>query len=202
MRSKLVIVASLTGGLILASVAGCNSGTPTAAPTSSPSITTTSAPKSEISVPLNLDAFAANTCAALTDSQIAPYVGVPRGKSQESSSNGPVCSVLAQDYGGPTLAVGLANVATPTEELLYESATNYPWRQKIGPIQGYPAINASRATNSQQGDCATNVAVNATQSLHIEFTQTNPSGANYATPCSVTDALMVDLVQSVKSGGS
>ena len=200
MRSKFVV--AVVAGLTLVLTTGCNSDAPPASSLSGSTTTTTQAPKSEISAPLNLNGFAANTCAGLTDAQVAPYVGTPRGKSQQSSSNGPVCAVLAQDYGGPSLGVGLANIATPTEELLYESAQNYPWRQKISPIQGYPAINAAQASNSQQGDCATNVAVNATQSLHIEFTQTNPSGQNYTTPCSVTNTLMADLLQNIKSGGS
>jgi hypothetical protein len=94
------------------------------------------------------------------------------------------------------------NIATPTEELLYESASTLPWRQKISPIAGYPAIDAAQAPNSQQGDCATNVAVNQTQSLHIEFTQVYSSAQNYTTPCVVTEALMAELIQNVKSGGS
>jgi hypothetical protein len=138
----------------------------------------------------------------LTDSVVSTYVGTPRGKKQQSSTNGPICAVLGQSYDSPSLGVGVTNIATPTEELLYESDHNYPWRQKISPIAGYPAVDASQAASSQQGDCATRAAVNATQSLYIQFTQTNPSGQNYTTPCSVTEALMAELIQNLKAGGA
>jgi hypothetical protein len=113
-----------------------------------------------------------------------------------------VCAVLGQNFDSPGLGVGVVNIGTPTEELLYESAQNAPWRQKINPIDGYPAIDAAQAPSSREGDCATDAAVNENQSLHVEFTQTNSAGSNYTTPCVVAEALMAELIQNIKSGGS
>jgi hypothetical protein len=111
-----------------------------------------------------------------------------------------VCAVLAQTNSGPVLGVGIVNIAAPTQELLYGTTSNYPWRQKISPIAGYPSVDASEAPTSQQGDCTTDVAVNATQGLHIQFTASDQSDPNYAKPCVVSEALMAELIQNIKSG--
>ncbi len=192
--------AALAGSLLLAGLAGCNSGTTTspAASTADPATSTT--PKPEITNPLNTNAFAANTCAGLTDAQVAPYLGGLRNKTPEESSNGPLCALLPENISGPTVGVGVSNLATPTQELLYESLQNFPWSRKISPIAGYPAVDASTAYSSTQGDCGTDVAINAKQSLHLQFTDTSTSDPYYTKPCVVTEALMADLIQNIKSG--
>ncbi|HEX3779011.1 MAG TPA: DUF3558 domain-containing protein [Pseudonocardiaceae bacterium] len=184
--------------------AGCaSSGTPTAGPTSNDSTPTTStSPKSEISDPLDLTKFSANVCNGLTATQVAPYLATVGTTKVQQTNNGPVCSVLPTDISKPTLGVGVVNIATPTQELLYEAQSSFPWRQKISPIAGYPAVNASQGNGPPTGDCATDVAVNATQSLHIEFTDTEPSGQYYNQPCAPSEALMAELIQNIKSGSA
>jgi hypothetical protein len=198
------MAAAASGLVALTLAAGCtSSGTPTAGPTSSDANPATStAPKSEISDPLDLTKFSANTCGGLTDAQVAPYLGGVRAKNPQSGNNGPVCAILAQGFSGAGLGVGVVNIATPTQQLLYESDSTFPWREKIDPIAGYPAVNDSQGSTSTTGDCATDVAVNDKQSLHIEFTVTSSSDPYYSKPCTVSEAMMAALIQNIKSGGS
>lgn len=196
-------IAAAVGVVIFAGLAGCTSGATTAPPSGSTTAPTTStSPKSEITDPLDLAKFAANTCSELTDAQIAPYLGSVNTRKAAPTDNGQVCSILPTDITKPTLGVGVVNIATPTQELLYEAQSNFPWRQKISPIADYPAVDASRRSGPTAGDCATNVAVNDTQSLHIEFTDTEPSGQYYSQACAPSEALMADLINDIKSGGS
>jgi hypothetical protein len=199
-RAKL---AAAAGIVVFAGLAGCTSGTATAPPSNSTTGPRTStSPTSEITDPLDLAKFAANTCSGLTDAQVAPYLGSVGTRKAAPTDNGQVCSILPTDISKPTLGVGVVNIATPTQELLYQAQSNFPWRQKISPIAGYPAVDASRRSGPASGDCATNVAVNDTQSLHIEFTDTEPSGQYYGQSCAPSEALMAELIQAIKSGGS
>lgn len=202
MRARLVTTA-VAGLVALAGVVGCTSGpttTPPASTTNQPS--TSATPKSEIANPLDLTKLAANICNGLTDVQVEPYSGTPRKKNPEQTSNGPVCAILAQTNSGPALGVGVVNIAAPTEDLLYATTSNYPWRQKINPIAGYPSVDASEGSDSQSGDCTTDVAVNATQGLHIQFTASVTSDPNYTKPCTVSETLMAELIQNIKSGST
>lgn len=191
-----------TGLVALTLVAGCtSSGTPTAGPTSSDSAPVTSTtPQSEVTDPLDLTKLAANICGGLTDAQVGQYLGTVGKRNPQQVTNGPLCSILDQGTSGAGLGVGVINIATPTQELLYEAQTQFPWRKKISPISGYPSVDASEGTNSTTGDCATDVAVNDKQSLHIQFTVTSSSDPYYSKPCSVSEALMAVLIQNVKSG--
>jgi hypothetical protein len=200
-RARLA-AAVLAGGFVLAGLSGCNSDTPAPPPASSttdPPTSTTQ--KSEIADPLNLATFATNTCVGLTDAQVAPYMGVVSVKNQKQVSNGIVCSLLPQDVSKPALGIALTNIAAPTQELLYESQQLFPYRQKINPIAGYPTVDSSPDANGQD-DCVTNIAVNATQSVDVHFSETNPSGEYYAKPCVASEALAALLIQNLKSGGA
>lgn len=204
MRARFVAAAVASALATLTLSAGCTaSGTPTAGSTSITSSPTTSAtPKSEIAEPLDLTKLSANICNGLTDAQVAPYLGTVDARHPQQVSNGPNCAILTAGTSGAGLGVGVVNIATPTQELLYESDSNFPWRKKISPISGYPTVDGSQADNSTTGDCTTDTAVNNTQSLHVEFTVTSPSDPNYSKPCLVSEAIMAVLVQNIKSGAT
>lgn len=201
MRARFAVTVG-SGLVALVWLAGCTaSGTPTGTPTSSATSTAASTtPKSEISDPLDLTKFSADICGGLTDAQVAPYLGTVGARKSQQVSNGPDCAILDQGTSGAGLGVGVVNIATPTQELLYEAQSTSPWRAKISPIAGFPAVDDSQGSGPPTADCSTDVAVNDKQSLHIQFTVTSPTDPNYSKPCTVSEALMALLIQNIKSG--
>lgn len=203
MRAR--FAAAIASGLVaIVSVAGCTtSGTATGTPTSSAvSPPTSTTPKSEIANPLDLAKFSANVCDGLTDAQAGPYLGTVGARHSQQVSNGPNCAILTQGTSGAGLGVGVVNIATPTQDLLYQSQSLSPWREKINPIAGYPAVDDSQGSGPPTADCSTEAAVNDKQSLHLQFTVTSPSDPNYSKPCTVSEALMAVLIQNIQSGAA
>lgn len=198
-----VFQAVLLGGIAVVAIAGCTSGptspsdggTTTAAPV-------TSASKSEIASPLDISKFSGDTCSGLTDSQIAPYMAELRNKQQQAGDNGPICTFMPKNPLGPTVTIGVQNTATPTQDSLYDSLSNFSWREKIPAVSGYPAANASTAGNSTGGDCETVVAVNEKQNLYVQFSDTSESDPNYAKPCTVSNSLVAAMIQNIQAGGA
>lgn len=138
----------------------------------------------------------------LTDSQITPYTGTIGKKSPQSGTNGPNCAILPSDTSKPAVGLALENVAAPTQELLYESLQQFPWRQKISPIAGYPAADSSTAHDSQSGFCNTNVALNDRQNVQVQFQDTENSDPYYIKPCTVSEALAAEVIQNIQAGGA
>ena len=130
-------------------------------------------------------------------------MGALSRKDQQTTSNGPECVYNPKSAMGASVGVSVVNIASPTQELLYETQRLLPWRKKISPIAGYPAVDSSsRADPAQAGECVTLVAVNDKQSLHVDFSAIDPSDPNFAKPCTVSEALMAELLQTVQAGGS
>ena len=200
MRFKALSV-FVVGSIALVGVAACSSSSATPQPSPATTSVAPTTPKSEIANPLNLSKFAADVCAGWTDAQITPYLVAIDSRDPGTGSSGPNCTIHPQDLEKPFLGLAVENVSTPTQAALYASEANFPWRKNIPAIAGYPAVDASPAA-SGQGSCITDAAVNATQNLHVQFTVTNPSDANYAKPCVASEALMADLIQNVQAGGS
>lgn len=200
-RSNLVVVA-LAGSVALVGLAGCNSGPTTGSTTSDPPPTTSAAPRSEISSPLNLSKFAADVCSGLTDAQVTPYTGAINKKSAQSGTNGPNCAVLPSDTAKPSVGLALENIAAPTQDLLYQTLAQFPWRQKISPIAGYPAADSSTAHDSQSGFCNTNVSLNDQQNVQVQFQDVESSDPYYAKPCTVSEALAAEVIQNIQAGGA
>lgn len=207
MRSK-VLTSLLVGGIAFLAVAGCTSGatgsaTPSSSSTGAPTAT---APKSEITDPLNVDKLASDICSGLTDAQLAPYLGVLDGKDPSTIDNGPLCTFRPKNPLGPTVGGAIANIPAPTQELLYESQRGFPWRQKISSIASYPAVNASTTSNPSDpahgGDCSTDVAINDKQYIGVDFSVTDNSDPNFTKPCTVSEALAQAMVQNIKAEGS
>jgi hypothetical protein len=192
--------AGVLGGVVLVgALGGCGAGsTVTGSPQGRAPATSTS-PRPQIADPLDLGHLTANTCAGLTAAQVAPYLGALGHTKADTADNGPLCDYLAADVSKPLLAIGVINVPTPTQDLLYGSAANLPWRKRIDPIAGYPAIDAS-ADAGAQGDCATSIAVNDTQSLNVHFAETDPTGQYYANPCRASETLAAQLIKNIQSG--
>lgn len=205
-RSK-VLASLLVGGSVLVAVAGCTSGgSPVPQPSQTTIPATSSAPKSEIADPLNIDKLAGDVCSGFTDAQLAPYTGALTGKNPDNSANGPMCTFLPKDPAGPTIGGFVVNVAAPTQDLLYQSLATFAWRQKISPIAGYPALDASTAANptdpAKGGDCSTAVAVNDKQYINVNFSSSNTADPNFTKPCRVSEALAAILIQNIKAGVS
>jgi hypothetical protein len=207
-RSKVLAFLAM-GGVAFVMVAGCTSGsTGSAVPSSgsSSSPATSTAPKSEIADPLSVDKLAGDICSGFTDAQLAPYLGELDGKDASTVGNGPLCTFRPKAPLGPTVGGAVANISAPTQEALYESQRGFAWRQKISPIAGYPAVDASLAGNptdpAQGGDCSTDVAVNDKQYIGVDFSVTNKSDPNFAKACTISEALAALLVQNIKSGGA
>lgn len=205
-RSK-ISAAIVVGGIALVALAGCTSGSATPQHGSGGTTTTTSAtstaPQSEIANPLDVSKLSNSVCSGLTDAQVAPYMGAIASKTVQSTDNGPQCAYLPQKSGGPTASVTVMNLAAPTEDSLYATQAELPWRQKIPAISGFPAVNASSTFDpATGGECITLAAVNAKQTLRIDFSLTDSSDANFAKPCTVSQALMPDLIQNVQAGVS
>lgn len=200
-RSKFLVAAFAVVSLV--AIAGCQSGsTTTGSSSSDPAPPTSTSAKPAISNPLSTTKFAADTCSGLTDAQIAPYLGSLRSKTSSPATNGPGCALLPSNYSGPTVGISVVNIAAPSQDLLYQSFSNFPWRQKINSIAGYPAVDGSNADSSQKGDCITAVAVNDTQSVQAQFTATQSSDPNYLKPCTVSEALVAQLIQNIQAGGA
>lgn len=204
-RSK-VIAAVVTGCIALVGIAGCNSGSASPPSGSTTSPATSTAPKSEIANPLDPSKVASDVCTAFTDAQLAPYLGALTGKDPKTIDNGPLCTYRPQNPTGPTVGAAVVNIAAPTQDLLYQSQGNFPWRQKISPIGGYPAVNASTAQNpsdpAQGGDCSTDVAINDKQYIGVDFSATDTSDPNFTKPCTVSEALAAIMIQNIHAGGS
>jgi hypothetical protein len=207
-RSK-VLASLIVGGIAFVAVAGCTSGStgsavPSGSPTTSAAASTT--PKSEITDPLNVDKLVGDICSGFTDAQLAPYLGALSGKDASTVANGPLCTFRPKDPLGPTVGGAVANIPASTQEALYESQRGFAWRQKISPIAGYPAVDASTAGNpadpAHGGDCSTDVAVNDKQYIGVDFSVTNTSDPNFTKACTVSEALAAVLVQNIKSGGA
>ena len=199
MRFK-VLAAGLMASIAFLAVAGCgpDSATPPVGTTSAAPTT----PTSEIASPLDVSKFAADICSGLTDVQLAPYMAAIDTKDPQAGANGPICTFNPKDPLGPSTTIGIQNIAAPTQESLYESLTNFPWRQKIAPIASYPSVNSSASDSPSKGDCETAVSVNAKQFLYIQFSDTNSSDSNYTKPCTVSNALMAELIQGIQAGGA
>ena len=201
-RSRL-IVAALAGSVVLSGLAACSSS-PIAGPTSSsdPPPTTSATPKSEIANPLDTSKYATDTCSGLTNAQVTPYIGAVEKTDPGPNMPGSVCTFLPSDITKPVVGSGLSNIATPTQESLYESLAQFPWRQKINAIAGYPAVDSSTEESPQKGYCNTNVAVNDTHSVLVVFQDPQASDPYYAKPCTAAEALAANLIQNLQSGGA
>jgi hypothetical protein len=197
------VAAAIAGGVVLAGLAGCNSG-PTATPSSSSPVTSTTsaAPKTQIANPLDASKYAGNTCAGLTDAQVAPYMGQVDSRQSQQDSTGPVCAIVPADTMRASMSSGLLNIETPTQDAIYDGAQLFQWRQKISPIAGYPAIDESTEKTSQQGTCATVVVVNDKQAVRVQFSASANSDPNYAKPCTAAEALVGQLIQNIQAGGA
>ncbi|HEY4460277.1 MAG TPA: DUF3558 domain-containing protein [Pseudonocardiaceae bacterium] len=199
------IAAVIAGGVVLTGLAGCNSG-PTVGSSSSnpvpPTSTTSTAPNTQIANPLDASKYAANTCSGLTDAQVAPYMGQVDSRQSQQDSTGPVCAIVPADTMRASMSSGLLNIQTPTQDAIYDGAELFPFRQKISPIAGYPAIDESTEKTSQQGTCATVVVVNDKQAVRVQFSASANSDPNYAKPCTASETLVGQLIQNIQAGSA
>jgi hypothetical protein len=196
-RSSGILATVLVAGVLV--LTGCGTTVSPRAVSAPPDTPTSATSTSVISDPLDISKFAADTCSGLTAAQVSPYLGALDRKIPHESSQGTVCTFEAKNLAAPALGIGESDAAAPTEELLYESVQNVPWRQKIDPIASYPAVDSS-ATASGKGDCATDVSISDTQNLHGEFRNTGGTGPHYESPCVPAEALMALLIENIKSG--
>lgn len=204
-RSKFVATV-LAGSFAVLAIAGCTSD-PTPPPANSggatTSTTTSAAPTSTIVNPLSTTKLSSDLCSGFTDAQLSPYLGALSSKDHQSTDNGPQCVYNPQNPLGASVGVAVISTPSPTQQSLYDSQRLLPWRQKISPIAGYPAVDSSSKANpAQAGECVTIAAVNEQQSLHIDFSAIDQSDANFAKPCTASEALMAELIQNVQAGGS
>lgn len=201
MRFK-VVAAGLVGGIAFVAAVGCGPDSTAPPLATSTTGTTPTTPQSQISKPLDISKFTADICSGLTDAQLAPFMAAVGSKDPQTDTYPPICTFQPKDPVNAATTIGVQNTAAPTQELVYESLANFPWRQKIDAIASYPAANASTSGNSTGGECETLAAVNAKQALYIQFSDTNTSDQNYAKPCTVSDELMAELIQNIQAGVS
>jgi hypothetical protein len=208
--------AVLAGSAAVAAVAlaGCGPNTgPVAEPTGPGSIPSSfpqsqspdpTGSASQISQPLDTAKLEANVCAGLTDGQLIVYMGGIRKKDVQTGTNGPVCVTFPADAHQPDVSISVQNIPAPTEDALYDSLQMFPWRQKVDPILGYPAVDSAPGSNaSTSGQCETTVAVNDSHTVMVQFSAIMAqSNQYYSKACTASEALAKELVQNLKTGGA
>jgi hypothetical protein len=184
-------------------VVGCSStGTPVASsstsstPSSPPS--TSSAPA--ISHPLDVTKFLNDPCSAFTTAQLVPYAGAISGTSgKQADSNGDVnCVWDPVDVSQPAIGVVVYPDLGGPQNL---DAGSYPWHQRTTDIAGYPAEHNSLVPSGPNaGSCWSVIAVSDKAAIGVTLNTTTTTQKYYSDPCVPTDALLTQLVASIKAG--
>lgn len=201
MRIRTVVV----GAAALALLAGCGTGGGTAGtPTNQPQPTSTSssgggAPK--VQNPLDLKAFEAAPCSAVTPAQIEAY-GLPgvAGKVNPTSP-GPGCSWLGASTAAKA-SPGLVILPEGTNlDSIYSNKDNgtYAVFEPLPDIQGYPALLNLAVDQRSSGSCTIAVGASEAKAILFDF-QSIKGSSRFADPCGAVVEFANLAMTTIKAG--
>jgi hypothetical protein len=212
MRFSRFVLGPAVVGLVAVAVSACSG------PSSPPSSTngtdnpssgggtpsTSESRSSQIADPLNTDALVKNPCGALIDAQLTPYMGAVRKKQPQASGNGQQCVLFPASDDQPTITSSVLIVTGGSQDNLYASASSFAYRKRIDPIDGYPSLSASLLPNGpSRGECQVEAAVANERTIVVDFDASSAqSSAHFADPCGAAHALVEQIIQNIKAGGS
>ncbi len=194
----------VAGAAALALLAGCgNSGDTTGTPTTGPQPTSTGqsggAPK--VGTPLDVKAFEAAPCTAVTPAQVETF-GLPgvTGKVN-STAPGPACvwtgvNTAAKASPGLVFLPDGTNLGT-----IYANKDNgtYAAFEELPAIQGYPAALTMAADQRTSGNCEISLGVSDDRAILFTFSSLNGS-PRYADPCGSLTEFANLAVTTIKAG--
>lgn len=184
-------------------LAGCSSGSgTTGTPTTATSPTSASdsggAPK--VQNPLDLKAFEADPCSAVTPAQAQAF-GLPGVNGRNNSNElGPACVWLGSSTPA-RMAPGIAflpdgtNLSTilPNKDSTYEAFESQP------AIQGYPTYIALVADSRKDGDCSLLVGASDVRAIAFTF-QSDKGSPRFADPCAAITEFANLAITTIKAG--
>lgn len=150
--------------------------------------------------PLNISKIESDPCGGLTSAQLAPYQGDVRNTKKSESNNGPICSFNPTDTHNPSVHLNvfprLGGVSG-----LYDTGANFPFFERAGMVGGYPATHMAQGKNGpREGECETDVAASDMAVFGVYVQTTAKSWAHYGDTCTVSDQLVVAVINNLKSG--
>ncbi|MDX3662982.1 DUF3558 domain-containing protein [Streptomyces sp. ID05-26A] len=193
----------VAGTAALALLAGCGdsggtTGTPTTA--SQPTSTGNSGGTPEIENPLDVKAFEADPCSAVTPAQVEAF-GMPGvGGRVNNTELGTACIWLGASTPAK-MAPGVAflpegtNLSTivPNKDNIYKAFEPQP------AIQGYPTYIALVSEARAKGDCALLVGVSDVKAITFTF-QSNQGSPKFADPCAGITEFANLAITTMKAG--
>jgi hypothetical protein len=183
--------------------AGCGSGTPEppASTGNAPSSPTSTSSAPAIPDPLDVTKLFNDPCSAFTTAQLAPYAGAIGGTSgkQDDGSGDVNCGWNPTDTSQPAIGVVVYPDLGGQQNL---DAGSFPWHERTADIAGYPAEHESLLVGGPStGSCWSVIAVSDKAAIGVTFNTTTTTQQYYANPCQPTDALLTQLIASIKAGG-
>jgi hypothetical protein len=202
LRIRTIVV----GAAALALLAGCGTGggttgTPTTAtqPSSSGNGDSGGAPK--VQNPLDVKAFVADPCGAVTPAQIEAF-GMPgvAGKVNTSSPGGS-CIWLGASTPAK-VAPGLTILPSGTNlDSIYSNKDNgtYAVFEPLSDVQGYPAVLNLATDMRSKGNCEIAVGVSSDQAILFTIQATTGS-SRFADPCGALTEFANLALTTIKAG--
>lgn len=200
LRIRTIVV----GTAALALLAGCGTGGgTTGTPTNATQPTSTSnndggAPK--IQNPLELTAFEADPCSAVTATQIQAF-GLPGVNGRvNSSAVGPACVWLGSSTPAKMApGIGILPDGTNLSTILPNKDTTYQVFEPQPDIQGYPAYMALAVDQRKGGNCSVLVGVSDARAILFSF-QSDEGSPKFADPCGAITEFATLAITTIKAG--
>ncbi|MDX8033067.1 DUF3558 domain-containing protein [Lentzea sp. BCCO 10_0856] len=199
MRIRTIVV----GAAAFALLAGCGSGGgTTGTPTNGTQPTSTSnsggAPK--VQNPLDVKAFEADPCSAVTAAQIQAF-GLPGVSGKvNTTSPGPACTWLgASTAGKMTPGLGILPEGTNLSTILPNKDATYQVFESQPEVQGYPAYLALAVDQRKDGGCEVLVGVSDEKAILFTFSSFNGS-PKFADPCGAVTEFANLAMTTIKAG--
>jgi hypothetical protein len=200
LRIRTIVVGTAT----LALLAGCSTsgggttGSPTSAPPPTSGSNSAGAPK--IQNPLNVKAFEADPCSAVTAAQVQAF-GLPGVNGRVNTNDlGPACVWLGSSTPAK-MAPGIAFLpeGTNLSTILPNKDTTYEKFEQLPDIQGYPAYMALVSDQRNGGGCSVLTGVSDTKAILFTFLSDKGS-PKYADPCAAATEFANLAITTIKAG--
>ncbi|SER96723.1 Protein of unknown function [Lentzea xinjiangensis] len=204
MRIRNIVI----GATALVLLAGCSTGngttgTPTATtqPAGTSTSTGTGGGAPEVKNPLDVKAFEADPCSAVTSAQIDAY-GMP-GVAGKVNTSSPGASCIWLGASTPAkVAPGLTILPKGTNlDSMYKNKDNgtYAVFEPLADVQGYPAVLTLATDQRSKGNCEIAVGVTAEQAI-LFTVQAITGSSRFADPCGAVTEFAGLAVTTIKAG--
>lgn len=193
----------VAGTAALALLAGCGTGGgTTGTPTNATQPTSTGnaggAPK--VQNPLDVKAFEADPCSAVTAAQVQAF-GLPGVSGRVNTSEvGPACVWLGSSTPGKMApGIGFLPEGTNLSTILPGKDSTYQVFETLPDIQGYPAYMALAVDHRKDGNCSVLVGVSDEKAILTTF-QSDVGSPKYADPCAAATEFTTLAITTIKAG--